>query len=130
VPSASTSRGIGPSTSSGTRATARRGERGTSGTSWQTGYARGGSPTTGVGRGPPPGPRGLRDGAAPGQRDLKGDIFIVLRTRVIRARRRVWRRAAPVPTNASSTQLTIGIARSPLPSAAAASRRARNCAQR
>src|SRR5215218_86995 len=35
VPSASTSPGMGPSTSSGTRATPRRSEPGTSGTSWQ-----------------------------------------------------------------------------------------------
>src|SRR5919108_53427 len=37
----------GPSTSSGTRATPRRSEPGTSGTSWPTGYARADSPSTG-----------------------------------------------------------------------------------
>ena len=37
----------GPSISSGTRATPRRGEPGTSGTSWPTGYARADSPSTG-----------------------------------------------------------------------------------
>ena len=47
VPSASTSPGMGPSTSSGTRATSRRSEPGTSGTSWPTGYARADSPSTG-----------------------------------------------------------------------------------
>ena len=45
--SASTSPGMGPSTSSGTRATPRRSERGTWGTSWPTGYARADSPSTG-----------------------------------------------------------------------------------
>src|SRR6185295_3383048 len=47
VPSASTSPEMGPSTSSGTRATSRRSEPGTSGTSWPTGYARADSPSTG-----------------------------------------------------------------------------------
>jgi hypothetical protein len=47
VPSACTSRGMGPSTCSGTRATSRRSDRGTSGTSWPTGYARVDSPSTG-----------------------------------------------------------------------------------
>src|SRR5438067_8349809 len=47
VPSAGTSPGTGPSTSSGTRATPRRSEPGTSGTSWPTGYARADSPSTG-----------------------------------------------------------------------------------
>jgi hypothetical protein len=43
---------------------------------------------------------------------------------------RVERRAVPAPTNAKSTQPTVDIARSALPSAAAASTRARHCAQR
>ena len=47
VPSASTSPGMGPSTSSGTRATPRRSEPGTSETSWPAGYARGNSLSTG-----------------------------------------------------------------------------------
>jgi hypothetical protein len=47
VQSASTSPGMGRSTSSGTRATPRLSERGTSGTSWPTGYARADSPSTG-----------------------------------------------------------------------------------
>ena len=47
VPSASTSPEMGPSTSSGMRATPRRSERGTSGTSWPTGYTRVDSPSTG-----------------------------------------------------------------------------------
>ena len=41
MPSATTSAVIGPSTSSGTRATPRRSEPGTSGSSWPTGDARG-----------------------------------------------------------------------------------------
>src|SRR5947199_7155603 len=45
--SARTSPGMGPSTPSGTRATPRRSEPGTSGTSWPTGYARAVSPSTG-----------------------------------------------------------------------------------
>ncbi len=43
-----TSPGMGPSTSSGTRATPRRSEPGTSGTSWPTGYARADSPSNKV----------------------------------------------------------------------------------
>jgi len=46
VSSASTSPGTGPSTSSGTRATPRRTEPGTSGASSPTGYARADSPST------------------------------------------------------------------------------------
>ena len=64
VPSASTSPGMGPSTSSGTRHSA-RGEPGTSETSCRPASRGRVLRRQGAGRGPAPGPRGSRDRAAP-----------------------------------------------------------------